>query len=434
MTGIQIIGNEKTKAEVIIRELVFQKGDSIPASKLNDFIKESKNNLLNSSLFNFVTIHPQMRLNKVFFVVIVEERWYLWPIPIIEQADRNINSWLQQKDYKRVNYGLHLIKYNFRGRREVLNLKIRLGYREQYMISYENPYLDAKKKFGLFIGYSLFRQHELAYITNKNKLMYYNDDQDYVLNETRSDIGITYRNKWYNSHYFQIGYNRNEVMDTITVLNPDYQSKKGNTEQFFKLKYDFDFDKRDSKIYPLYGSRYFISLTQNGLGILSNTTENTILKIGLQQNYKISQEFYIQFTNKTQYSFNTDMPFYMKSALGYYDYLRGYEYYVIKGQDYFIQSIDVKYALMPKKIIYMNPIPFSKFNKTHLSIFLNTFFDIGYISDNNEYNADYLANECIYSYGIGVDIVTYYDKILQLNIARNNYKEMDIFIHFKVPF
>ena len=140
----------------------------------------------------------------------VEERWYLWTYPIFEYADRNFNIWLKEKEYERLNYGVHIIKYNFRGRREILNLKVRLGFREQYQVYYENPYFDKNQKIGFYVGFTKFRQKEIPFIIDSNQVHYY-EDVNYLKNELFADAGIFYRNHYYLIHHIDLGFYSNSV-------------------------------------------------------------------------------------------------------------------------------------------------------------------------------------------------------------------------------
>ena len=93
VSDIIITGNKVTKAEIIIRELPFSKNSSFAKNNLTQIIQESKQNLINLKLFNFVEITPLIRDNQVKIVIDVTERWYFWPYPILEISERNFNSW-----------------------------------------------------------------------------------------------------------------------------------------------------------------------------------------------------------------------------------------------------------------------------------------------------------------------------------------------------
>ena len=56
ISELVIRGNKITRENIILRELAFQKGDTILLSEIDEKIKRSRENLLNTSLFNYVTI------------------------------------------------------------------------------------------------------------------------------------------------------------------------------------------------------------------------------------------------------------------------------------------------------------------------------------------------------------------------------------------
>jgi len=167
---IEISGNKRTKPIILFRELPFKKGDTIDVSNLTVLLKKAKENLLNTSLFNFADVDTFNTTTNTFSISIkVTERWYFWPIPIFEQASRNINSWIYEKDYNQVNYGLFFALANFRGRNELLRFVVRRGFREQYGFAYSNPGIGNKQKLGYEIKYLYYRQKKLAYSTVDSK-------------------------------------------------------------------------------------------------------------------------------------------------------------------------------------------------------------------------------------------------------------------------
>lgn len=434
VSDIQIIGNKKTKSDIVFREIALEIGDKLTEQQLNEQLDATKNNLLNSSLFNFVTIDKTFNNGNVIVVIVLEERWYLWPYPIFEYADRNVNIWFKEKDYNRLNYGIHVIKYNFRGRREIVNVKLRLGFREQYQLYYENPYLDKEKKFGFYFGIAHFRQKEIPYILNENIVNYLSDDE-YLQNELYSDIGVYYRNHFYLKHHFSFSYRQSNVDDTIIALNPYFHASGEKKMRFLKIGYELDYDTRDSKVYPLNGLRFYFSISQTGLGIV-NDIDKAVMQLnwGAQINKNLTTKFYSASTLKLKATFLNTPPYLFKSGLGYDDFLRGFEFYVIQGEKYFLLSNDLKFNFLPEKIFKFEFLPAEKFNKTFLSGFINAFFDVGYVSSSTTYLNDYMSNMLLYSGGIGVDFVTYYDKILRINYAINTFNEKNIYLHFKIPF
>jgi len=143
---IVLIGNKITKPRIIYRELTFKAGDTISLKDISLRIKRSEENLHNTSLFNSVKITWLQEKNKVNFYILVTERWYVFPLPIFEIAERNFNVWWETKDFSRVIYGGTLNWYNFRGRNEVLAVTARLGYTQRLSFYYSLPALTKGQK------------------------------------------------------------------------------------------------------------------------------------------------------------------------------------------------------------------------------------------------------------------------------------------------
>lgn len=432
VSNIYIKGNKVTKNRIILRELKFKVNDTISKNNFSDLIQRSIENLLNISLFNYVSIDTLfVNKNKINININLEERWYLWPYPIFEHADRNFSSFINNEDWDRINYGLFLLKNNFRGRNEILKIKARYGYKEQYLLNYKVPYVDKYGKNGIEASFSYFRQKEIAFNTSNNKLQFY-QSQNYIREIIDAFVSYSYRPRWDNSHFFKLEYKNVNIADTIAILNSDYLGNSRKNASYFNLVYRFTSDKRDSKVYPLKGYVYSMSATKYGL--LKNSDVNTFYIDAIYSKYcKINNRFYFNSGLKIKKSLKNDDVYFEKQALGYDDFLRAFEYNVIDGNDFFIFRNNLKYELVPTKIKHYEFIPSSKFNKIHYSVYLNLFFDSGYVNDNVYDASNTMVNEFLYSGGIGIDLVTYYDKIIRFEYSVNKFGKKGFFIHFGAP-
>jgi hypothetical protein len=172
---IDVIGNKVTKFRIIERELTFKECDFIDTAALAKALVQSRLNLMNSTLFNFVAIHYVLDREEIYIYITVTERWYVWPTPILEIPDRNPNIWLQQHDFTRLNYGAYVIWNNFRGRKETLQFLIRLGYAERYGLAYNIPNIGKKQRSELGLSYGYSRNHEIGYKSYNNELLFFKD-------------------------------------------------------------------------------------------------------------------------------------------------------------------------------------------------------------------------------------------------------------------
>ena len=130
---IKIEGNRKTKEALILRELDLKLGDSVVITKLTDRLEYNQTLLMNTGLFNDVEINIKawdQQEQDVDLSVKVVESWYIFPLPIFELADRNLNVWWTEHNasLKRVNYGLRFVYVNFSGNKDNLKLILQGGY------------------------------------------------------------------------------------------------------------------------------------------------------------------------------------------------------------------------------------------------------------------------------------------------------------------
>ena len=68
----------------------------------------------------------------------------------------------------------------------------------------------------------------------------------------------------------------------------------------------------------------------------------------------------------------------------------------------------------------------------HYAFYLNAFADIGYVGD-AYFNNNLLANNTMIGYGVGLDFVTYYDKVIRGEFSTNKLNEFGFFLHFVQP-
>ena len=164
VSTIVLSGNNKTQNDIIIRELSFEINKSYIPIDLEKRIEQSKENLVNLKIFNFVTINKTENKDSIEIIIEVIEKWYIWPYPVFEISERNFNTWWEEfsdnnySDFSRLNYGVFFNWENFRGRNELLKLKIRKGFKEHYLLAYEVPYFNKNKTVGINTNLQLFRR------------------------------------------------------------------------------------------------------------------------------------------------------------------------------------------------------------------------------------------------------------------------------------
>ena len=426
---ISIIGNKKTKADIIFRELTFQQGDTLMQSSMAAEFQRSKENLLNTSLFNFVEVFYKDDSEEA--IVIVSERWYIWPVPIFEIVDRNVNEWLAKKDWTRVNYGFALAIYNFRGRNETLALAFRNGYTRKYSLQYNIPYINKNKQEGVAVQFSYSQLHEIAYDTYHDQLRYYRNDDENVLTEFYSSIQLNFRKKLYTTSSIKLEYDDMQVSDSVPALNPDYFNNVNSRQKYFGLTYFYKNDRRDLVSYPLRGTYFDFEAVKKGFDILDDNVVQLYVSSSFRYHTELTKNIFFASGIKGKLSGRSKQPYNVTRGLGYSrDYVRGYEYYVTDGQNFILLKNNLKFRLLPTFVKKFSFIPSEKFSTIPFSFYMNLFYDIAYVRDRQFAENNLLPNEWMPGYGVGIDFASYYDVVIRVEYSINKFAEDGFFVHF----
>lgn len=435
VNNIIIEGNDVTSNQFILRELLFTENDSIRLDNWDKIKKQSIQNLINTTLFHTTEINLIGDGDLRDVQIKLLERWYLWPIPQVDIDERNFNTWWQTKNLQRASGGIFLTHNNMRGRGELMKILIMVGYNQKIGLSYEFPYLNKKKTFGFGFQSIYTLRHEVNSLTDSNKQVYLKTADIPIQQDWISALQFTYRPKFYLSHLFQIRYHQYLFADTLLKFNPQYTSQNNTSLQYFGFYYKLKFDHRDYQPYPLNGYYADFEAFKYGLGVFDNDLNILSLKTTIRKYWQLSQRWFTAVGFVGQMSNGKYQPYLFERGLGYgRDFVRAYEYYVVDGQDYIVGKTNLKYSLLPKKYYKFGLIKSDKFNNIPISIYLNLFADAGYVNNDQFYNyTNTLPNSWLYSGGIGIDIISYYDSVARIEWSINALGNAHFYLHFIAP-
>lgn len=410
-------GNRKTKPSLLFRELEFAAGDSLDTATLEETLERNRLRLMNTSLFSSAELHidtlpPGNRLSLHFHFV---EMWYIYPIPLFELADRNFNVWWTEfhRSLKRVNYGISWTHLNLSGHADILKVNLNFGYSNRYELVYERPWLNRRQTLGFRVATGYTRAHELSVATNGNKQQFMVDPDVWQITRLYANASLRWQPGLWTSHAWTAEYHLNRIVDSVaTEINPDY-FLNGRTEQrHFSLLYKLTVDRRDIRPYPLSGWLAALELRQNG-----------VLPSDDLHLFRATGEFkkYISFTPRL--SLETVVkgrfvlprrkpPYFNNQALGYgNDFVRGYEFFVMDGLDYGLLRTSTHIQVFNRSFNMGRFMPLKAFRVMPVKIYLALNNDAGYANDPYYGAGNPLTNRLLYGYGIGIDIVAYYDKV-----------------------
>ena len=436
INDIVISGNKVTHESVILRELLFSAGDTIYKMQLIPALQRSRENLLNLSLFNFVYLNVVHLGNNFIDVTIqITERWYIWPVPILEYADRNFNEFINNWEWEKINYGAWLKWNNFRGRNELLTGKLRLGYIKEYALSYSKPNMGKRQTHGISGGISVNHQNEVFVATVNNSPLEYRPQDIPAQIRYAGNVKYTYRRKYYTSHSLRADYVDYQVSDSVAIVNSNYLGNANTRLNYFMLTYQFDYDVRDSRVYPLEGFNVRIRAEQMGLGIIRDYDYNTLRLTGiLMFHQKIANRLYFYNATKARYSSEKIMPHVLNRALGYNENLRGYEPYVIDGSDFVLSLYNFKVEVIKPNSFTIPFLGMEQFNKVYYAVYANVFADVGYVNNDFPNPTNTMVNTWQFSAGASIDLVTYYDRVFSIIYVVNRYGEHGFFFQIETPF
>lgn len=436
---ILIIGNKVTKDRIITRELTLKPGDTINSKHLATVLQLDKNKIYNLRIFNTVTIRIlELSPNQIDLLIEVTERWYTFPVPIFELSDRNFNEWWQNynHDFNRVNYGLRLYQYNFRGRNETLRLTAQFGFVRRFDLTYRIPNLGRNQKQGLTFNLEYGEPKNLAYFTKDHKLLYLESKN--VLKTTRlASVEYTYRKSFYDRHSIGLEYRSSNISDTIVSLNPNYYKSSRNHQEFEAISYSFSSDHRDVAAYPLNGYYFTAYLSKVGLGISSDVNQAEV-NITYGKYSALKNGYYLSNFSSVYASTPTSQPYSLYSALGYRkQFLRGYEVYVIEGPMFFLNKTTFKKRIFSRAWDFED-MPIDQFRHFPLAIYLKGYADFGYVQNFPRYEElsinNTLSNRFLAGAGGGIDIVTLYDAVLRFEYTFTREGTHGFFFHVKKEF
>ncbi|MDC0231499.1 BamA/TamA family outer membrane protein [Aureispira] len=438
---IAVEGHKKTQTKLIKNELSFQEGDSLLLKDLMPTIDKNKQFLINTLLFNHVTIKiSKWDGRNVHVLISLKESWYIFPFPQFELADRNFNVWWTRhnRNFQRANVGLWLIWRNLTGYNDLLKLVVQFGYTRKFELDYTLPPMGRNRKFGFNVNALYSDNKELAFNTINNKLAFYSnyDITDRQFQRIRARLRGYYRRTLYETQKLELDFLQLSISDSIASFNPDFFLDGKLTQKSFNLKYTYILDKRDIRAYPLKGYYFNATLYKEGLGIF-----NDINQLQLTANFShfmpIGKRLSIANTIKGRYSFiRSKTSYYNNRALGYKDnYVRGFQYYVINGQDYVIIQTDINIKVFDFTIPMFKKAPINYLKGIPIKIHLRYHLDFGYVWDKYYINLNKLGNSDLVGTGIGIDLIFYtYNIIFQFEYTFNNNGEKGLYLRYKFNF
>ncbi len=394
VNDIVIVGNNKTKDFVIIREMTLQPGSYLTKGA----IKYDKNRIYSLQLFNSVDIELEpIESNKANLIVIVHERWYIYPFPIFGIKDR---------DWKKFYYGGGIMNINFRGRNEKIFAVGNLGYEPSLFLYYRNPQIDYNQ--------NVFVETSIGYTKSENKSP---SSVSYGINYSLSTISATinFGKRFGISHTLAAGVAYQIVK--VSEFIPDRLLNPWGTDAFPVLNITYKYDTRDLVDYSMYGTLINGKIYKYGLG--QRNINYWRYYIDYRRFIPIVNHLTLAGRTYTALTSGNKIPSYNRVYLGYNERIRGHFKNLHEGENVFGVSTELRFFILPPIIFKVDNIPIPEFSVWKFGIAAAIFADAG----STWYSHPSLALDKLQKgYGFGFHFLLPYSFVLRAEYAFNEYR------------
>lgn len=430
--SIIFAGNAVTRERILRAELDFREGDTLSLADLPARLEANRRRLFNLQLFHAVVVQASCSGPRLLIVFGVQERWYTFPVPILSLADRNLRSWLDRPDrWRRIDYGLHLTRANFRGRNEQVIANLQLGFNRKYELFYEVPGLGHRRRIGFGVGGSFYQSRTLDYQTLADRLVPLRTDTGFPIQRFYVTGGLRFRQTVQSLTSFDVSYHREQITDSVNHYNPNYY--QGRTQrEYLAFSLTSTRNRRNTFAYPLTG-KYAQATLSHRIFLDGTTPSLTTLRLNYARYVALGHGFYYSVGVTGLARLTRHLAYADSRALGYDDLVRGYDEYVIDGRHYGLVQQGVSYRLFQPPPIRLESIDNPKVNTIPLALYLNIFADAGYVATPTSITQNRLPNHLLSAIGLGLHLVTFYDRVFTAEYTLNGLGRTGYFFRASFP-
>lgn len=430
---ILFAGNAVTKERVLRAELDIREGDTLAAEAVARRLERNRRRLFNLQLFNRVDLQLTCRNGELIILYGLQERWYTFPVPIFSLADRNFRSWLDRNDrWHRLDYGLHLVRNNFRGRNEQLFGNLQLGFNRKYELFYITPTLG-RYRLGLSAGASLYQARAVDFITRHDRLFADTSTTSFPIQRWYVTGGLRWRRTVQRLTTLEAFYFQERITESVRTRNPEYYLGAGR-RAYLDVVLSRTLNQRNTFAYPLTGSYLQASLTQRFF-FSSPSPPITTALLTYARYFDLHRGFYYSAGAEGRLRLTRRLAYADSRALGYRQALvRGYDAYVVDGRHYGVLRQSVSWRFFDVGRLNLPLLQDPRLDRVPLVLYLNLFTDAGYVAERSVPTSNRLPNELLASAGVGLHLVTYYDRVFTLEYSRTIHGFGGFFVRTEFPF
>lgn len=345
--SVVIRGNSVTQPRVIFREMALRPG--IPVTP--EAVEHDKERIYNLQIFNRVDIEVQEFGDSADVHVAVDERWYVYPFPVLG---------LRNRDPKKIFYGIGVTHQNLAGLNQKLFFEAATGYDQWVQLSYRNPRFLGEEDVYFEGQVNYAHLHPLS-----------QDGAEFQQVQSVQKISLGKRFGYYRTLVGTIG---TEYWEAPNGPAQRIASSSGHDYFITSLLWFID-DQRDVREYAMEGSFLSLWIAKDGFG----ESAMNITRVGadLRKYLPIAGDWSVAGRFYTRLTTGGVVPSYRHIFLGYDERIRGSFLTVREGEHQFGGNMELRIPLLSPRYYESSFIPVRQFAVLRYGLYGAIFIDAG---------------------------------------------------------
>jgi outer membrane protein assembly factor BamA len=343
-----IRGNVRTQPPIILREMSMRPG----ALLTDEGLERDRERIYNLQLFNRVEVDAHRWGDSADVYVMVDERWYVFPYPIVTILHRDPNKLV---------YGLGVTHQNLFGLNQRLFFEGVLGYDQFIQGIYRNPRFLGDEDLSLQVQSGYFDQHPLS----RDSSVEYEQITALAVASVGKRLGF------YESLTFGLGVEMWQVPSSVAYRTA---SADGH-DLFLSASLQFVSDRRNLREYPTDGVYVALIAVKDGFG--GSPVDIVQLGFDVRTYEEVFEEVTLASRAFGRFLTGGVIPSYRRSFFGYQERLRGWFYDVREGEQRLGGSLELRTPILRPRYYEASFIPFPQFKVLRYGLYFGAFIDAG---------------------------------------------------------
>jgi outer membrane protein assembly factor BamA len=406
--SIEVEGNDITEEFIILRELTFGIGDTVTLTTLN----YNKERIFSLGIFNKVELKIESENGKNILNIMVEESWYIYPIPFFSIKDN---------DWDKFSYGVAVLIKNFRGRNETLTGSAALGYDPSFSISFFKPSIISKSNVYLSVNLA----HRTITNRSRNAARLFGNDFEYKYNI--SEVGIGNRFGLFHWAGFDVGFNYVESPRYFEGSNTSGE----RIDRLLKLGFSYMYDTRDLIQFPSEGILFSFYMQLKGLGIKG--INYRIFNVDFREYRNLFGDLTAKWRIATRQTAGKLIPYYDFSYLGFEEAVRGHYHKEREGHNYYLGSLELFHPIIRNINITLDFIPLlpRELLTFRLALYAQLFGDTG---TTQLRGSPLKIKDFDTGYGAGISLLLLPYNVVRFEVAFDEKQNVEYIVDLEVSF